>query len=162
MVTLKSSPVGDRVKNFSLLRRYPETSAELEERNSSENGVKADGLGGLLRLALKLLNLLLELVGVDVGNWGSVKRIGFELLQEILNHEVDLSEHHFRSAFWQGEVSDVFSKFRGSHVTHYDSAKGTDLLISPNEARFMNPFVGLLLETEDLARDRCDVEVKEG
>ena len=162
MIALESGPIGNGVKNLSFLRRYPEAGAELEERNSSQNGVKADGLGGLLRLALKLLNLLLELVGVDVGDWGSVKGIGFELFQKILNDEVDLGEHDFRSAFRQGEISDVFAKFRGSHVAHHDGAEGTNLLICPDEARFMNPLIGLLLETKDLTRDRCDVEVKEG
>ena len=99
MLALESRLIGNGVKNLSFLRRYPEAGAELEERNSSQNGVKADGLGGLLRLALKLLNLLLELVRVDVGDWRSVKGIGFELFQKILNDKVDLGEHDFRSAF---------------------------------------------------------------
>lgn len=99
---------------------------------------------------------------MDVGDWGSVKGVGFELFQEILNYEVDLGKHDLWSAFWQGEIGDVFSKFRGSHMAHYDSAEGANLLIRPYEARLMNSFIWRLLEAEDLAGDRCDVEVKKG
>lgn len=91
-----------------------------------------------------------------------MKRVRFKLFQEILNDEVDLGEHDLWCTFWQGEVGNVFSKFRGSHMAHYDRAEGTDFLIGPDEAGLMHSFIRRLLEAEDLAGDRCDVEVKEG
>ena len=99
---------------------------------------------------------------MDVGDRGSVKRVGFELFQKILNNEVDLGKHDLRSAFWEGEIGDVFSKFWRSHMAHYDSAEGADLLIGPDETRLMNSLIWRLLEAEDLPGDRCDVEVEKG